>query len=128
MFVCLLEEVLVSMSPNLGKNILVILNRPYCPIINITTNETIAKLNCIIRGTYPILYKDVSNNEKIINFANDFLLNNQIINKKASFIYLSGLQESNNGTTEQMRVINIGDYYKFKKEEEKDKINRSMEL
>ncbi len=101
----------VSILPSLGK-IYYNKYRPYCPILTITKSENIAKLNCIIRGTYSIIYDDVKNNDKVIAFTKEFLLSNRIISKNSTILYLTGLQDKNNLTIEQMRVLYLGDYSK----------------
>ena len=50
----------------------------------------------------------MSNNDSVIAFVNKFLIGNRILSKNTSVLYFSGLQEPNSGTTEQMRVVNIG--------------------
>jgi len=67
-------------------------------------------MNCIIRGTYSIIYdNDFSKIENIITFTNNSLCNNKITSINEKIIYLSCIPENDNGTTEQMRVVRVAD-------------------
>jgi len=90
--------------------------RPYCPVLTITSKVHIAKSLGIVRGLFCLVYENPSDINSVIAFSNDFLIDNKIINKNVNIVLLSGLLENQNGTTDQMRVINVEDYYSSKKE------------
>ena len=88
-----------------------IFKRPCCPVLTVTSKSYVARFLGIVRGLFSIRFEDTSNINSVISFSNDFLLDTKIISQNVNILFLSGLQESKSGTTDQMRVINVNDYY-----------------
>jgi pyruvate kinase len=88
--------------------------RPYCPVLNYTSKVRVALYFAIMRGIFTILYDDVNNIDSVISHSCDFLINNKLITTNTNLVLLSGLNEKKNGTTDQMRVINISEYLNIK--------------
>ena len=82
-------------------------DRPYCPVISITSKTAVAHSLALYRGIFSLIYEDTYNTDAVINHANEFLINSKLISSKSNIVLLSGLNEKKNGTTDQMRVITL---------------------
>jgi len=84
--------------------------RPFCPVISFTSKENIAISLSIFRGLFTIIFDEISNIDAVITYANEFLIKNKLIPLNTNIVLLSGINETKNGTTDQMRVINVSDH------------------
>lgn len=84
--------------------------RPFCPVITFTNKTQVAYNLSIFRGVFTIIFEEVTNMDATIAFAKEFLLKNKLILSNTNIVLLSGINEVQNGTTDQMRVINILDH------------------
>lgn len=83
--------------------------RPFCPIITFTNKPQIANWLSISRGVFTIIFDDITSTDAVIAYANDLLLKNKLIALNTNIVLLSSIKEKKNGTSDQMRVINITD-------------------
>jgi pyruvate kinase len=83
--------------------------RPYCPVLSLTSKVSIANSLALYRGIFSMIYEDPYNIDSLIAHANEFLLKSKLVQSNTNVVLLSGLNEKKNGTTDQMRVINVND-------------------
>ena len=67
----------------------------------------IAQTLSIFRGIFCVLYPDTYNIDSSITYVNGYLIKSGLVSSKTNIVLLSGLNEKKNGTTDQMRVIEL---------------------
>ena len=81
--------------------------RPFCPVICYTAEKNVAISLSIFRGLFPIISTKLNDIDSLITCSNDFMIKNKLVPMNTHIVLMSGINETKNGTTDQMRIINV---------------------